>query len=240
MGSKNRISKELKPIIESYLSSGSAYIEPFVGGANMIDKIDHDKKIGYDIHDELIALLIAVRDGYEPPEEVTPKHYHEVRDSYRAKDGKYEDYYYGAIGFLASFRSIFFMSEGCRDYESQGRVRNNYGESMRNLMRQAPKLKGTTFKVSDYRDIKVPDGSVVYCDPPYQKTNSAHGYKHGDFNHEEYWDWVRKVSKKSTVLCSEYSAPGDFECIWEKEVSTNLAPNSRKRDIERLYIYTKV
>ena len=40
MGSKNRLSKELAPIIQSYVDKGcSGYLEPFVGGANMIDKI---------------------------------------------------------------------------------------------------------------------------------------------------------------------------------------------------------
>lgn len=63
VGSKNRISKELKPIIESYLTDETvAYIEPFVGGANMIDKIDFHTKIGSDIHEELIELLKYARD----------------------------------------------------------------------------------------------------------------------------------------------------------------------------------
>ena len=40
MGSKNRLSKELVPIINSYITTGTkGYIEPFVGGANIIDKI---------------------------------------------------------------------------------------------------------------------------------------------------------------------------------------------------------
>lgn len=51
VGSKNRISKELAPIIQSYITDETvAYIEPFVGGANMIDKIKHPTKIGSDIH----------------------------------------------------------------------------------------------------------------------------------------------------------------------------------------------
>lgn len=57
VGSKNRLSKELAPIIQSYITDETvAYIEPFVGGANMIDKIKHDNKIGSDLHKELIAL----------------------------------------------------------------------------------------------------------------------------------------------------------------------------------------
>ena len=56
VGSKNRISKELAPIIQSYINDETvAYIEPFVGGANMIDKIKHHNKIGSDLHKELIA-----------------------------------------------------------------------------------------------------------------------------------------------------------------------------------------
>lgn len=45
LGSKNKIAKYLKPIIESYLTEDKEfYIEPFVGGANMIDKIEFNKK----------------------------------------------------------------------------------------------------------------------------------------------------------------------------------------------------
>lgn len=53
-GSKSRISKYLKPIIESYIKPNTvAYIEPFVGGCNMIDKIECSwTKYGYDINVE--------------------------------------------------------------------------------------------------------------------------------------------------------------------------------------------
>lgn len=66
VGSKNRLSKELAPIIQSYITEETvAYIEPFVGGANMIDKINHHNKIGSDLHKELIALLNYARDNSE-------------------------------------------------------------------------------------------------------------------------------------------------------------------------------
>ncbi|MDD3417563.1 MAG: DNA adenine methylase [Lachnospiraceae bacterium] len=57
-GSKNRIAKELVPVIQSYITSETkGYLEPFVGGANMIDKIDCSKKYGCDINEYLIELL---------------------------------------------------------------------------------------------------------------------------------------------------------------------------------------
>lgn len=67
MGSKNRLAKDLVPIIQSYINENTVgYLEPFVGGANIIDKINHHNKIGCDIHRYLIALLKALSNGYEP------------------------------------------------------------------------------------------------------------------------------------------------------------------------------
>lgn len=58
VGSKNRLSKDLAPIIQSYITNETeGYLEPFVGGANMIDKIKCNKKIGTDNHKYLIAVL---------------------------------------------------------------------------------------------------------------------------------------------------------------------------------------
>ena len=73
VGSKNRLSKELAPIIQSYINDNcKGYIEPFVGGANMIDKIKCNDKIGYDINPYLIALLNHVKVTTDDiPEEIS-------------------------------------------------------------------------------------------------------------------------------------------------------------------------
>ena len=41
------------------------YVEPFVGGANVIDKIKCDVRIGSDINEYLIELLLQVRDNVD-------------------------------------------------------------------------------------------------------------------------------------------------------------------------------
>lgn len=43
MGSKARHAKELLPIILKDRKPGQWYVEPFVGGANMIDKVDGNR-----------------------------------------------------------------------------------------------------------------------------------------------------------------------------------------------------
>ena len=59
MGSKNKYSSYIIPILQKDIDDNNIklYIEPFVGGANMIDKIQCEKRIGYDRSDTLIALL---------------------------------------------------------------------------------------------------------------------------------------------------------------------------------------
>jgi DNA adenine methylase len=57
MGSKNRIAKELLPFITEALEDGIYYVEPFVGGCNMIDKVEHSPKLAADCNKYLIALL---------------------------------------------------------------------------------------------------------------------------------------------------------------------------------------
>ena len=47
MGSKSRIAKYIVPIIQRYIDENNidTYVEPFVGGANVIDKINCNIRI---------------------------------------------------------------------------------------------------------------------------------------------------------------------------------------------------
>lgn len=56
MGSKNKISKELLPLIIKNRIPNQWYVEPFVGGCNMIDKVDGNR-IGNDSNIYLIEML---------------------------------------------------------------------------------------------------------------------------------------------------------------------------------------
>ena len=67
MGSKARHAKELLPIILAGRTEGQWYVEPFVGGANMIDKVDGNR-IGADINEYLIEFLSALQKGCVPPQ----------------------------------------------------------------------------------------------------------------------------------------------------------------------------
>lgn len=56
MGSKRRIANDILPIILENIQPEQYYVEPFVGGCNMIDKVKHKFKIGSDNNQYLIAM----------------------------------------------------------------------------------------------------------------------------------------------------------------------------------------
>ena len=59
----------------------------------------------------------------------------------------------------------------------------------------------------DYRDVPIPKGATVYCDPPYAATDQG-AYDGGIFNSKVFWAWVRSCN--FPVFVSEYEAPDDF------------------------------
>lgn len=78
MGSKARIAKEILPIILKDRQPNQYYVEPFVGGCNIIDKVD-GLRIGNDINHYLIALFKALQNGWIPPTLITEDYYNEIR-----------------------------------------------------------------------------------------------------------------------------------------------------------------
>lgn len=61
IGSKQRLSDRIIPLIHKAIAEGQTglYVEPFVGGANIIDKVIAPCKIGADNDKYLIELLNA-------------------------------------------------------------------------------------------------------------------------------------------------------------------------------------
>ena len=104
-------------------------------------------------------------------------------------------------------------------------------------MKQLPNIIDLKYVCCDYNDIEIPENSIIYCDPPYQNTDKT--YKEKQFDHDKFWEWCRIKSKEGhTVFISEYNAPDDFECVWEKEM-TNTHPNQKKKSVEKLFKYKK-
>lgn len=92
------------------------------------------------------------------------------------------------------------------------------------------------FICKDYRDVELPDGCIVYADPPYNNTT---GYNKEKFDSQEFWEYMRKISKEHIVFISEQNAPDDFISIWEKPFTRTLDVNkdNQFKVTEKLFVY---
>lgn len=216
MGSKNRIAKHILPIMlaEADKHNITTWVEPFVGGGNMIDKVPESyTRIGYDLNEHTIAAMIGIRDFVDQfPNSVS-------EDCYKRLKGSGVHPVNSWIRFVTSFGGK--LDNGyAREAGSDDSTFCGYGK--RNALKQSPKIQNVDFICCSYLDLTENiTNSVIYCDPPYQGTT---GYKTGQFNHEEFFNWCRLMkSKGNIVFVSEYNAPDDFEVVWKGEIKTNFS-----------------
>ena len=241
MGSKSRIAKYIVPIIQKYIDDNNItmYFEPFVGGANVIDKIRCKRKFGSDKNKYLIALLQHIQSGGQLYDSVDKELYDKARVAVSSKNtSEFEDWQIGNIGFIASFNGRWFDGGYAKPtYEKTKngqKYRDYYQEAKRNLLKQEPDLRDIKFKCCDYTTCH-PKGCLVYCDPPYQGTKQYANAT--DFDYDLFWETMRIWSKNNIVLISEENAPSDFMCIWEQEVSRSIKANDKSKSTEKLFMY---
>jgi DNA adenine methylase len=231
MGGKTRIAKEILPIILADRKEGQYFVEPFCGGCNVTTNVSGNR-IANDYNEYLIAMFEGLVSGEKYPEQISRELYNDVRTCFRSGSDKYDLGFIGWVGFMASYRGKFFGGYSGASMRSNGRYEDRVSESVRNIMRQVPKLQGVEFRSGDYKDLRLPDESIIYCDPPYMGTT---GYSDG-INHDEFWQWCReRVYDGHKVYVSEYQAPDDFITIWEKTIQNCI--NLDKKATERLFIY---
>lgn len=233
LGSKSRIANNLLLFLLSSLKKGQCYVEPFCGGCSVIQGVPMDhRRIANDNNRYLIAMWKALTmTGWKPPTLIEKPYYDEVRASYHANDGKYDDATIGWVGFMASRNGRFFDG-GYSGHNSGGR--DYISESIRNIKKQIPELQGIEWQTGSYEQMTIPEGSLIYCDPPYKGTKTYSTSTH--FDYPGFYDWCRtKASEGHTVLVSEYSMPPDFIPVWSKTVTVSMAPKATYHPIETLY-----
>lgn len=237
MGAKTKYAKYIVPILQKTIDEHGieTYIEPFVGGACLIDKVRCAKRIGYDRSDTLIALLSQMRDDFDKVLKSGSKELWETAKSYGKTGIKPENMSLADIGAMEFFAS--FCNGGFpRGYAKNSTTRNYYNEAYRNAKEQAPNLKGIEFKCQDYLSLETGDKPcVILNDPPYQGTK-IYGYSNQPaMDYAQFWDWVRELSKNNYVFTCEQSAPDDFEIVWEKDVIRTTNITNDFKAVERLY-----
>ena len=239
MGSKARIAKHILPImLEEAEKKGIAkWVEPFVGGGGMIDKVpDSFERVGYDLNPHTIQAMLDIRDIADKlPETVTEEEY----TSYKGLSAQSVTSW---VRFVCSFGGKF---ENGFARDKQGNPPRNFAsEGVRNSKKQSHNIQGIQFICDSYKNLTF-ENSLVYCDIPYKSTTS---YKTSPFDYEHFYEWcIEQHIKGNIVFISEYEMPEQieyngktykFECVWQGEVKTNFASNRKQAThnaVEKLF-----
>lgn len=231
MGSKARVAKHILPIILKDRKPNQPYVEPMVGGANSIDKVG-GVRIGGELNEYIAAMWVELEKGWIPPV-ITKEEYQLIKNNKQ----DYPKHLVGWVGICCSYSGKWFGGYAGK-VNTKGGLRDYQAEALANVMKQLPNIKGIKFVCAGYDELDIPPNSIIYCDPPYEGTTK---YK-DDFDHDCFWSWCRDMSNQGhKVFVSEYKAPNDFKCVWEKEVKSSLSANGKiggnKNSIERLFTY---
>jgi DNA adenine methylase len=181
LGNKSKIADEILEVILKDAKPGQYYVEPFVGSAAVIQRVPNTfKRIGADKNPYLIALLTAVRDGWEPPSTVTEEEYNAIKKNMNA----YPKELVGYVGIGASFGGKFFGGFGRHKKDISDPTFVNRCRTA--LLEDVSFLQGIEFRTGSFISLEVPQDAIVYCDPPYEGTT---GYEYVIKNFGDFWNW---------------------------------------------------
>ena len=231
LGGKCRLAKPISNLILEQTTERGTLVSLFCGACAIETKLapHFDTVICSDAHEYIIALNQAVKDGWEPPENVTESKYTAMRDAVRS-GAPHDKALAGFVGFGCSFSGVFFAS-----YAKCRRSDRNFAKQCHDaLLRNRNYWGNVTFLCADYRDVQIPDGAVVYCDPPYAGTTKFKGVS---FEPDAFWEYMRKISHDHIVFISEQAAPDDFVSIWERTIVRNL---KKRVATEHVFVHESV
>jgi DNA adenine methylase len=228
-GGKSLTGKEIYKFIteqEDSINWEGDYFEPFCGllGVGIHAAKDGRAVEACDSNKDLIMMLQKIKTGWLPPMECSREKYEELKQSQIHSPIR------GFMGIAGAYSGIFFAG-----YRPISNGRDFLKTTRKGLLRMKPHLdKINLIPGKSYKSFN-PLGKTIYCDPPYKGNNfkSEHFDK---FDHNEFWELMRLWSVNNLVLISEYSAPKDFICVWEKNVKS-VYSSKKKEKIEKIFIY---
>ena len=147
MGSKNRIAKHILPIMFKEMEEKGyiTWVEPFVGGGNMIDKVpDRYNRIGYDLNEHTIAAMLGIRDFVDQfPESVSENYYNSLKGTAIHPINSW-------IRFASSFSGKFDNG-----YARDKTERNYAKEQKSAALKQSLSIQSVEFVCANYKDVTV-------------------------------------------------------------------------------------
>ena len=123
------------------------------------------------------------------------------------------------------------------DKEEKGRVLQQLQQLERlQQLQQLQKLDLLEVNNKDYREYSDISNSIIYLDPPYEKSSNT--YEGGSFDSQALYDWAFKMAKNNTVLISSYEVSDPrFEVVYEFKTARSTFQNGKPgKRYEKLFM----
>lgn len=228
MGSKARHAKDIIAKMMASRRPDQIYVEPFVGGGNVLNKVPHGAgRIANDKNEFMVALLDALGNhGWVPPTEMNEAIYKRLKKS---KPESHVTMEQKAFYALAATGVTF----GSKWFDSWVKEDARWRQACEAALDDAPGLAGVEFHSGSYDALDVPEGALVYCDPPYVGTADYMGSKTtikvgtalsaNLWRSAPFWKWADRLidGKGCTVYVSEYTGPSPVEVygkVWSPDL----------------------
>lgn len=216
--------------------------------AHVIETCRPGHAIGADVNGSLIELwrkVVAEGVDWLPTSlEEVEANYAAMRERDRNGDIDPLLAWYGAA---CSFGGRWFEGVARSSHNGEFDGEGLFGPQARSTEKKAASMRtcpDLTLLCCSYEDLGIPDGAVVYCDPPYNGRYGKLGreFRRGiEFDPEDYYNWVRELAQRCVVVCSTFDAPEDFVTVhdWGDTRITHLNGRDRaeRPTTERLIRY---
>lgn len=210
-------------IVRELASSRGRFVEPFVGGFHLVPEVQPiEGGLCSDAHPGLAVLYRAVAHGWTAPLGLGRDEWEALR---AARDWENPLTTFAAFGCSYGGREF----QGYAAANARGYLTGD--STARRLTRARPWLQRCSFRTCDYREVDVPPGSVVYCDPPYATGKPYAGMP--VFDREAFVRWCEETSRRGTVLVSDFEGnlPAHWEIVWSRARIRELGPRVRKVEV---------
>lgn len=102
-----------------------------------------------------------------------------------------------------------------------------------NRLERMQSLNRLRISQKSYDEIEIKSNSVIYCDIPYENTDTT-GYLCNGFDHKKFFDWAAKQTEP-VFISSYYITDDRFEEIAQTKKILQYSPYTNKLTTERLY-----
>jgi DNA adenine methylase len=230
-GGKHRKGKKIAEVLNSELSTSEyiGYCEPFHGMLGVYRHIVYKPDLTYlagDLNKSVMLMWKEAQNGWVPPSDIVSK-----EEFLRLKFNGESTAEKGFIGCTHAFGALYFKSYSVR------KTFSNTAKKVSNIALNSVVSK-VKFSYGSYTQFSDLENFLIYCDPPYENT---YGYRNDEskgnfepdkFNSSEFWDWVKKMSRRNTVFVSEFSPPPEhinYETVSDYNYSDSN--NRSKKDL---------